>query len=148
MPLLRGSLQPEGALVDVLLGWSAAGAQQQRVALRPVPPPLQARALLDTGAEITCVDGGLIQQLGLPFGGTVAANLPAHGGLTFAALHHASVTVLHPSGHSRDHLVVLNVTVLEISVSLLGYQVLLGRDVLARCGFLYHGPRNTFRLAY
>jgi hypothetical protein len=130
------------------LGWSAAGAQQQRVALRPIPPPLQALALLDTGAEMTCVDGVLIQQLGLPFAGTVAANLPAHGGLTFAALHHASLTVLHPSGNSRDHLVVFNLTVLEISISSLGYQALLGRDVLARCGFLYDGPKNTYRLTY
>jgi hypothetical protein len=148
MPVLRGFLQPEGALVEILLGWSAAGARQQRVALRPVPPPVQARGLLDTGAEITCVDGTLIQQLGLPFSGTVAANLPAHGGLTFASLHDASMTVLHPSGKSRDNLVVLNVTVLDISVSSLGYQALLGRDVLARCGFLYDGPNNEFRLGY
>lgn len=148
MPILSGFLQPEGALVEILLGWSAAGAQKQRAALRPVPPPLQGRALLDTGAEITCVDGVLIQQLGLPFGGTVAANLPAHGGVTFAALHHASLTVLHPSGNSPDNLVVLNLTVLDIAVSSLGYQALIGRDVLARCGFLYDGPKGTFRLEY
>src|SRR5436190_282173 len=108
----------------------------------------QVAALLDTGAETTCVDCELIRQLGLPFAGTVAANLPAHGGLTFATLHDASLTVLHPSGYSRDHLVVLNVTVLDISVSSLGYRALLGRDVLARCGFLYNGPNNTFRVAY
>jgi hypothetical protein len=61
MPVLKGTVQKAGALVEVLLGWSAAGAQQQRMRLRPVPPPAQAWALLDTGAEMTCVDASLIQ---------------------------------------------------------------------------------------
>ena len=148
MPVLRGQLQNEGALVEVLLGWSAARAQQLRAALRPVPPPLQTRALLDTGAEVTCVDTSLIQQLGLPFGGTVPANLPAHGGLTFTALHNASLIILHPSGQTRDHLAVVNLSVLELSLAPLGYRALIGRDVMTRCRFLYDGPRNSFRLTY
>jgi hypothetical protein len=69
MRVLRGPLQNEGALVEVLVGWSAAGAQQQRAALRPVTAPL-------------------------------------------------------------------------------GYQALIGRDVLARIRFLYDGPKNSFGLAY
>jgi hypothetical protein len=141
-------VQNEGALVEVMLGWSAAGTQQQRMSLRPVPPPLQARALLDTGADMTCVDPALIQQLGLPFVGMVPANLPAHGGLTFSAIHDAGFTILHPSGSAHDALAILNLSVLELSVSPLGYQVLIGRDVLARCRFLYNGPGNTFRLRY
>jgi hypothetical protein len=148
MPTLRASLQNEGALVDVLLGWSDSRAKQLRASLRPVPHPLQARGLLDTGAEITCVDALLIQQLGLPFGGTVLANLPAHGGLTISALHDAGLTILHPSGNMQDNLVVLNLSVLELSLAPLSYQVLVGRDVLARCRFLYNGPFNRFRLTY
>jgi hypothetical protein len=93
MPVLTGVLQPDGALVDIALGWSAVGAQQQRTALRPVPPALPARALVDTGAEMNCVDAALIHQLGLPLAGFVATNLPAHGGLTFGALHDASLTI-------------------------------------------------------
>ena len=56
MPILKGDLQPEGALVDVQVGWSAGQARHLRQAQRPVPPALDARALLDTGAEITCLD--------------------------------------------------------------------------------------------
>jgi hypothetical protein len=76
------------------------------------------------------------------------ANLPAHGGLTFAATHDASVMVLHPTGKTRDHLAVLNLSVLELSLGSLGYQAILGRDVLARCRFLYDGPSDAFRLTY
>jgi hypothetical protein len=42
-----------------------------------LPPPLDAHALLDTGAEITCIDGVLVQQLGQ----LALANVPALGGL-------------------------------------------------------------------
>lgn len=118
MPVLNGLLQNEGALVEASLGWSATGAQQRRAALRPVPPSLQLRALPDTGAEVSCVDAALIQQLGLPFVGFVPAHLPAHGGL------------------------------LELPLTSIGYQALIGRDVLARCRFLYDGPRYAFRLTY
>jgi len=148
MPVLTGLLRDEGAVVEILLGWSAAGVRQERAALRPIPPPLQTRALLDTGAELTCVDASLIQQLNLPFAGTAPVNLPAHGGLTFSALHDASVTILHPSGRPRNHLAVLDLSVVELDLAALGYQALLGRDVLARCRFLYDGPKNTFQLRY
>src|SRR5262249_18071788 len=125
MPVLRGSLQPEGALVDVLAGWSAADAQKLRLALRPVPPGVSARALLDSGAEITCVDSALIQILGVPVGGYLRANLPAHGGMSFFPLYDVSLAVLHPSGNPRDNLSVRNLKVLEISLAPLGYEMLL-----------------------
>jgi hypothetical protein len=148
MPVLRGPLQAEGALVDVLVGWSAVDAQKLRNALRPIPPAVGARTILDTGAEITCVDSALIQTLGLPFGGLSPANLPAHGGMALHAMYDASLTVLHPSGNPRDHLLVRNLKVLEISLAPLGYEVLIGRDVLSFCRFLFNGTANRFTLAY
>jgi hypothetical protein len=108
MPVLTGVFQPEGALVDFVVGWSFLHAQQLRLALRPVPPPVSTRALIDTGAEITCVDSTLIQTLGLPFAGTVLANLPAHGGLTANVLSAASLIIIHPSGNARNNLVMRN----------------------------------------
>ena len=148
MPVLRGLLQDDGALVEVMLGWSISRARQLRAALRPVPPPVQMRALIDTGADTTCVDASLVEQLGLPFGGTTPVNLPAHGGLTFSSLFNASVTILHPSGRPRDNLAVLDLSIVELDLAALGYQALVGRDVLARCRFLYDGPKNTFQLRY
>jgi len=148
MPVVSGTLQAEGALLAIVLGWGVARAQKLRAALRPVPPPAHIRAVIDTGAEITCVDSTLVQSLGLPFGGTVLVNLPAHGGVTAGAMHDASLTVVHPSGNARNDLVVQNLTVLEVSLASLGYEVLLGRDVLAGCRFFYHGPKGRFQLAY
>jgi hypothetical protein len=148
MPVLTAALAAEGAIVSVLVGLSAASAQALRNSLRPVPSPASTKAMIDTGAEVTCVNSALVQSLGLAFGGTVLANLPAHGGVTVGALHDANLTVLHPSGNARDNLVVQNLTVLELPLASLGYEVLLGRDVLAGCRFFYHGPRGRFQLAY
>jgi hypothetical protein len=148
MPVLSGIVQAEGALVDVVLGWSVRRAQTQRMVLQPVPPPANTRAILDTGAKVTCVDSSLIQTLNLHFAGTALANLPAHGGLIANALDDASLVIVHPSGGAQNNLSIRNLTVLGLPLAPLGYQVLIGRDVLASCRFFYHGPSKTFRLAY
>jgi hypothetical protein len=148
VPILTGQLQAERALVEISVGWSVARVQQLRLALRPIPAPVNSRAVIDTGAEISCLDTGLVQTLSLPTGGTILANVPAQGGVSLAALHDASITLIHPSGNPRDSLFVRNLSVLELSLASFGYEALLGRDVLAVCHFLYSGPRNVFRLAY
>src|SRR5262249_31560885 len=145
---ITSRLDPQGALVQVLAGWSAARARQLQLALRPVPPAISAKALLDTGAEITCVESSLIQSLSLPFGGSVLAHVPAVGGLTAGALYPASVTIVHPSGNAAANLVIGNLSVLEVQLAALGYEALIGRDILARCRLLYDGPRQRFWLRY
>jgi len=148
MPVLIAPLTAEGALVDVRIGWSDAAAKALRTALRPVPPPVDVRALIDSGAESSCVDPAVTQALGLPVGGFVMANVPAHGGLTFATQHDASLTILHPSGDARLNLALGNLLMVELAIGVLGYQALLGRDVLAGCRFLFDGPAGRFELSY
>lgn len=148
MPTLIDTLVAEGALVDVEIGLSATQIQRLRAALRPIPQPVSARALLDTGAEMTAVDSSLVQPLGLPIRGSSMVNLPAHGGFNFSFLYDAAVTIVHPSGITSQDLAVSSTAILELPLALLGYQVVIGRDVLARCRLLYNGPRNRFRLAY
>lgn len=148
MTVLKGILEPDGALVDVEIGWSDSGARTLRASLQPVPPPVRARAVLDSGAEATCVDASLIQSLGLSLSGVTPANLPAFGGLTLGVQRDASLTMLHPSGNVRRCLVVRTLLVIELSLSGLGFQVLIGRDVLSLCRFLFDGPRGRFKLGY
>jgi hypothetical protein len=66
MPTLRGTVEAEGPLVDVLFGWSASAVRQLRTMLRPIPQPVTARALRDTGAEVSCLAPSVVQALGLP----------------------------------------------------------------------------------
>ena len=147
MPVLVSPLQPDGAIVEVLIGWSASDVHKLRTALKPIPAALSGSALLDTGAEITCLDVSLVHALGLPVGGVVLANVPALGAPAGTIYRDISLTVVHPSGNPHDNLREPNLTALEVNLGPLGYQMLIGRDLLARCRFLYNGPRGRFRLA-
>ena len=148
MPVLTGRLGPEGALVELLLGWSQSGVQSLRAALRPVPSAVHLRALIDTGAELSCVDVSVIHALSLPLHGMTPVNLPVAGGLTIGAQYEAGLTIVHPSGNSALNLVISDLVMIELALGPLGYQALIGRDVLAECHFQYHGPKNRFRLSY
>ncbi len=148
MPVINGLLLSDGALVEVAVGLSFSSSKNARAALRPIPPPVNTRALLDTGAEMTCIDLSLVPILGLPLGGATLANVPSQGGLTFTPVHDVSLTVLHPSGKAPDNLMFRDLSVLELPIGARGYQVLIGRDVLAKCRFLFDGPGNRFTLSY
>ncbi len=148
MPILSGTVGADGALVDVQFGLSATAVKQLRAHLSPIVQPLTVRAVIDTGAEMTCLDTALVQALRLPAHGFTPANVPAIGGLTFQSQHDAGFAMLHPSGNASDNLLVGDLLILEVSLAGLGFQALVGRDVLARCRFLYDGIGDRFELSY
>jgi len=148
MPRLSGILRAEGAMVAVEIGQSRSEVQRLRNAARPIATPVSLQALLDTGAECSCVDPQALATLTLPLANIGIVNIPALGGLTPVAQHETCLTVLHPSGDARRNLVVDGLLVAETFLATLGYQVLIGRDVLSRCRFVYDGPGNWFRLSY
>ncbi|MBI2803630.1 MAG: hypothetical protein HYX68_01435 [Planctomycetes bacterium] len=148
MPRLTGPVTEDGALVKISIGWSIIAANKLRVAGRPVPMRIEAFALLDTGAEVTCLDSTLIEELELPLDGLALANAPALQGIAFASQYDASPSILHPSGNALAHLTLTDVSVLELPLNVLGYQAVIGRDVLAKCVFLYNGGRERFALRY
>jgi hypothetical protein len=148
MPSLTSSIEAAGALVSIEVGWGFARSQSARQQLRPVPPPLTAEAMLDTGAEIACVDTNLIQRLGLTFGSVSLANVPAIGGMRLAQEFEVSLRVAHPSKNASQDLLVKDLTILELDLGAVGYEALIGRDVLALCDLLYRGPAGQFTLSY
>ena len=101
MPQLSGSLQPRGALVEVIVGLARQDVQALHRALRPVPQPATLTALIDTGADATCLDPAIVNALHLPVVKIGLGNMPAAGGLTVATEHRAGVTIPHPSGQRR-----------------------------------------------
>jgi hypothetical protein len=148
MPIVSGRIRRDGALVKVRLAWSTSDAQRQRAALKPIPPPVEVMALLDSGAEATALDVGLVRSLGLPVAGITLANAPGVGGLNYTSQHEVDLTVLHRSGNPSRDLIVRDLMVIELNLGQLGYQALIGRDVLAGCRFLYDGPQGRFKVAY
>ena len=148
MPVINGILRLEGAMVAVMIGWSYRRTLQLRQALKPVPQPVRSRGILDSGAEQSCLDLAFVRNLGLPFRAVSLVNLPALGGTSIASVTDASLTILHSVANPRDHLVLRDLPVLELSLGTIGYDVLIGRDVLAKTRFGYNGPRHRFRLVY
>jgi predicted aspartyl protease len=148
VPTLGGLIRWDGAVVGIEVGLSQKNAAQLRAALRPVPPALVKQALLDTGAESTALDHRVVQQLGLQAIQATPANAPAAGGLKLVPVHSVDLTMLHPSGNPRLHLVARNLIVLELDLGPLGYEALIGRDILTRCSFLFDGRAGQFELTY
>jgi len=101
MPSFDVVIESDGALIDIQLGLCAADIQALRLAGSPVPAPIAARALIDTGANVTCVDPRLTvphAAAGVRPTRFVLANVPALGGIAIAALYVASLTIVHPRG--------------------------------------------------
>jgi hypothetical protein len=149
MPTVTDSLGAKGALIRVEVGVSDKQRIQLFAAYKPIPPPQTMTALIDTGAEITCLDSRMVRRLGLnAIRGTYAINAPALSGLTFAQFFDLRLTVIHPSGNPADGLVLPNLVVAEMPLNALGFDILFGRDVLALCDFNYLGRAGTFVLSY
>jgi hypothetical protein len=157
MPSLRVPLTtPNGARVKVRIGLSRALVIALRQAAQPIPQSVDVEALLDTGAQCTCLDPSVIAQASLPAlgtgfvvaPGTAAVPIPGLGGVSIGSQYSAGLSVLHPSGRATDHLVIPAMPVEVLPLSALGYDALLGRDVLGSCVLVYDGPGGSVTLAY
>jgi hypothetical protein len=149
MAVLNGALSiPDGALVDVLIGVGRPHRQFLRTSGNPIPAPIRLRGLIDSGAECTCVDEPRVRALHLPLATASLANAPSLGGLFVGSQVEAGLTILHPSGDRSQHLLIPEITIMELSLGAIHFDALIGRDVLALGLFVIDGPAGTFTLAY
>jgi len=142
----------DGALVDVRVELAGANVNSLRQAGQPVPPAIAARALVDSGSEVTCIDPAILAPLiiaaGLRPARFVLANVPMAGGVNLAAEYFVALSIVHPAGTPRADLILRNHPVVEQQLGGLGLDVLIGRDLLDRCLTIYDGPGKAFTLAY
>ncbi len=157
MPLISlPSDVPNGVRVRLRASLDRTTVAEYRLANRPIPQPIDVDAILDTGAECSCLDRALVARLGLPFyafdftAAPGAATAPALtiGGASVNAYHTAGLTVLHPSGVPGRNLVVPELVIAALSLRTFGVDAILGRDVLALCVLVYDGPAGAVTLAY
>jgi hypothetical protein len=116
-----------------------------------VPGPWVGLAMLDTGSCFTLVDPRVVSHLGLVRFGTRTIVTP-HSGPNPPAndLYKVDLAILHPSGNALNNLVRSLLTVVEADINPLGYQVIIGTDVLSRLRFVYDGGHTapSFMLSY
>ncbi len=138
----------DGALVAVRIGVSQQELLQLRSARQAIPQPADLTALIDCGAQMSCVDSTALRGLRLTLYGVTPINVPALGGLSAAVQYAASLILVHPSGNSLDDFAIPDLPLTEVNIGAIGYQMILGRDVLTLCHFHLDGPGLTFSLDY
>ncbi len=156
MPVLDLPFTPgSGVQVQAQITISRPRLLHLRQTHQPIPPPVQVVALLDTGAERTCVDPTVIAQLNLPTrkpGFTASPGVsvgPAiFGGSTFGFSYEAGLVILHPVTKPPSNLVIHELEVDSLPLAAFGIEAVIGRDVLASCVLVYNGPAGSATLAY
>lgn len=135
MGIARGPLRPEGAVIEVRLGPSRAALEASAA---PPDAEVTVHALFDTGADITVIQPGLAQRIGIH----------PHDRIEVAGMHGATevCNVFDVQLRQPDcGLCIPDLTVVEGNV--LGaprIQVLIGRSVLWKGVLVYDGVRQEF----
>ena len=138
------SIGPHGPVVSVLVGVSQAFASNAAARGRPIPVPVQADFLIDTGASVTVLDPALVARLSLvPRAGPLATTVTA--GATISVNQYDVSLSLQDVRGTRPDLTLGNLLVAEIALGTSHYDGLLGRSVLQQCQLLYDGTAGTFR---
>ncbi len=145
MPHVTQQISPNGPILDFLVGVSLPRAQALQRAGSPLPGAVQIRGIIDTGASGTCVDSSCLSALGLAPTGQIPIHTPSTSGTPYLSdQYDISLVLLHP----RLQLTLHALPVIASTLTPQGIQALIGRDVLARCLFLYDGVTGIFSLAF
>ncbi len=112
----------------------------------PIPQPIQLRALIDTGADVTSVADASIAPLGLLPLGPFAVNTA--NGMVIVNRYAVSLTLLAPGPSPPVNLARPNQAVLGMANAPIGFDVVIGMDLLNDCLLINDGPVGRFTLAF
>ena len=128
-PVLRVSLRPPPSRIAYLVG---AG--------RPPPTPVSGLALVDTGADATCVDRRVAERARLGFVGETRMTSATHDG-EIVPLYSGRLAI---DGLARD---IELETICGLNLEPQGLVAVIGRDILEECVLVYNGPDGSFSLS-
>jgi hypothetical protein len=152
--------QLSGPIVSVAVFVSAPRIAALVQAKQQLPTPFFARGLVDTGASGTLIDNGVVTALGLIPTGSVPIHTPSTGNVpTVCDCYDVSLwflpqvgvqpsSVVQPVQPHLIHPSHITLPVIGSSLAAQGIQLLIGRDILAHCHFIYDGKNNRFSLSF
>jgi len=146
MPHLTLSGSIDGPVIITFISVSRISREIMLAQGKAVPNSVQLRALVDTGATYTCIDSSVVARLNLVRTGTMGVLTPTTGAIP-QLLPQYDVDLQFVSPTSQVLPPLEDVSVLEAALSAQGIQALIGRDILARCLFVFDGPANSFSLS-
>ncbi len=139
-----------GAIVHGAIFEAKVMASPQRVHWlkshgQPFPSPIVIRALIDTGASSSCLDSGIVASLGLDPSGSVSVHTPSTMGVAVPKYtYDASLVFGDGKPDSRTY----TLDFIETELASQGFELLVGRDILAKCLLNYNGPNGIFDLSF
>jgi predicted aspartyl protease len=134
-----------GPLVEVHVALSTPRIDALKAKGRTWPPPVPAKALVDTGSSLTTVSPRIATVLGLIPTGQIDVNSATTGQTPRPCyLYDVCLAFVRPT------LIVLGATipVAEVELANPDIDMLLGRDMLAQCLCVYDGRAGAFTLAW
>jgi hypothetical protein len=146
MAQLRFKISGAGLEVPVWMGLTSESMNDLIAAGQPVPAPILARGLLDTGSDLTAVEPSILRRLGAPRAG-MATTQTASGSIR-VPLYRISLGITDPSQPPGSPWVTQpDLLVTELAAALPGLDVLVGLDVLLECTLVLHGRAREFTLS-
>lgn len=141
MPLFSAesaTLASDGPIVQITFSPTLAAQQALTTSKQPIPTPVKAAAMIDTGASATVVKKGLLNPLGLHPVGSVPVSTPTSQNVTCATY---AVLLGLPNGF-------LEISAVETPLQGQNIEALIGRDVLQHGLLIYNGASGQFTLAF
>jgi hypothetical protein len=147
MPHLTFPTQPDGLVLEAMVGLDGRTISALHQAGRTIAAPIRVRALIDTGTDVSVVVRRVLQALGLsPFRSTTTQTA---GGPAVVDLYRVSVGIAGPHGAQGPMLLQPDRIVTDLPAVLPGgIEALIGMDVLAECLLVIDGPGKYFTLAF
>jgi hypothetical protein len=149
MAILNLPLDQGHCNLKAFIGLRESAAVSLAAAGIPGPAPVAVRAMIDTGADITCIDPAIALTLGLIITGRIRTNVP-HGQPDGEESDtcKVSLTIKHSGDNAADDLYRPVWTVASLPIAHIGTDVLIGNDLLDECDFHRDGPAGMFWLGY
>ena len=134
------ALQQRGPFLQVTVGVASAITKELAEQGAKIPNVISGLALIDTGANITCIDDEAAQQIGAPAIDKVQMTSASHANVD------ANIYPLHfELAGSGIHIDALRC--MGAALKAHGLIALIGRDVLSACTLHYNGVSGQFTIS-
>ena len=149
MPHFTRPITQEGGLLKVEIGVSGAQESIYRALGFQIERPLFVDGMVDTGASITAIDTDLAHLLNLSPRGKTTLRTPSTGNQAVVVdAYDASLSIPPANVGELPYRIPTLLVIAADNLKVQGFQVLIGRDVLSRCLFVYNGEQGTYTLAF
>ena len=148
MPHFTLAYGPLGPLIDAFVGVREPRLKALQAANQPLPQPVIIKALVDTGASHSAIDPAILTTALQLSPRRIAKTITPSTGSTPHKCYTYDVSIHVPMGSATSLFSKMAWEVSGLALRHQGFDMLLGRDILASGILVYDGKARTFALAF